>query len=78
MVAPLNLKSLDNQSMAMHLDALLDTIRDISPPDMTGALVVLWDDSGAMHFRGHVPQSVQNGDSIRQIADAIDLRRATP
>lgn len=78
MVAPLNLKSLDNQSMAMHLDALLDTIKDVSPSDMTGALVVLWDDSGAMHYRGHVPNSVPNGDSIRKIADAIDEARDTP
>lgn len=74
----ITLKGMDNQCIAMHLDALLDTVKDASPPDLTGALLVIWDETGAMHFRGHVPQSVQNGDSIRQIADAIDLRRATP
>lgn len=75
MVAPLTLKSMDNQSMAMHLESHLEAIKSCSPPDMTGALLVLWDDSGAMHFRGHVPQSVMNGDGIRKIAAAIDQGR---
>lgn len=75
MVSIVTLKSMSPQQMAQHLETLLETIKDGSPADMTGALVVLWDNSGAMHFRGHVPQAVPNGDSIRTIATAIDQGR---